>query len=459
MIFSPSELLPSLQAQLSRFSSCQRLWVAYSGGCDSHVLLHALVHLKAQIKAQQNSSPLAQTEICAIHINHGLMNEADDWSSHCQETCDALGVELKIVPVDAIPEQGESPEAAARSARYHVFADLLEEGTGLLLAHHEDDQAETLLLQLFRGAGVKGLSAMPEYTAYAKGWLGRPLLGFSRQSLREYAQAEGLQWIEDPSNQELHFDRNFLRQQIVPLLQPRWPALNRCLSRAASHQSEASQLLDELAEIDRQTCISPMAFSGEEALSVVSLNTLSLERRNNLLRYWIRQQGFTPPDRVHLERISREVLAARPEANPQVDWEGATVRRYRDRLFVMSPLPAWDNTMVVPWDLQMPLVLPAKGTQLSLRADVEAGLSQSLPGNGIEVRFRQGGERCRPVGRGHNHNLKKLMQEWDIPPWERDRIPLIYVGGKIAQVVGYCICEPWQTPEGEKGFLVTESRI
>ena len=446
MIFSA----PALFEQIKQFPSSPRLWIAFSGGCDSHVLLHALVQLKEQ---------LPDTQILALHINHGLVNEADDWADHCQSVSDQLGVNLISVAVDAIPDRGEGPEAAARAARYHVFSEVLEPDDGLLLAHHEDDQAETLLLQLFRGAGVKGLSAMPVYTEFANGWLGRPLLSFSRQSLRDYASEHDLQWIEDPSNSSLVYDRNFLRQQIIPQLQQRWPALNTALSRAAGHQSSASLLLDQLAEIDRQVCQSEQL----GCLRVSVLLALTTERRNNLLRYWIRQQGVLLPNTVHLARISQEVLLAGENANPEVNWANVSVRRYRNDLYLVvtdqKREQNQDTSQIFSWDLHDPLNLN-DGRVLNVISGLEQGLRPDLAACGeISVRFRQGGETCRVLNRSaeHRHSLKKLMQEWAIPPWKRDRIPLIYVGDEIVQVVDYCICEPWQNKPDEKGILITES--
>ena len=468
MTFAPTDLFTKLKHLLGFHPGCERIWVAFSGGCDSHVLLYALAQIRERI---------APVSIQAVHINHGLMNAADEWAEHCIKVCRALDVELKVVSVDAMAEAGESPEAVARAARYHVFADLLDEGEGLLLAHHEDDQAETVLLQLFRGAGVKGLAAMPEQIPFAKGWLARPLLDFSRQCLQDYALAESLSWIEDPSNQDQQFDRNFLRQQVIPQLLPRWPALNRCLSRSAQHHAAASQLLDELAQMDLEACCLESDVAGVAPISVSCLKHLSIERGNNVLRYWIRLQGLSLPDATHLERVWCEVLNAAADATPLVEWGNACVRRYRDQLYVLPASQSaglkgasqWNNQQRIAWDLQVPLDLQTKGARLETRVHVSdeteplsahTGLRHELLARpDIQVRFRQGGEHCRPVGRGHAHSLKKLMQEWGVPPWERDRIPLIYVGEDIAQVVGYCICEPWQAKAGEKAIFVTESGI
>jgi len=441
-----NSLLNTLLEQLKQFPPARHYRVAYSGGCDSHVLLHALVSIRDQLSA---------TQISALHVNHGLADEADLWAAHCEKAAAELGVAFQVVPVDATGEAGESPEAAARQARYHVFEQLMAEGDGLLLAHHEDDQAETLLLQLFRGAGVRGLAAMPRHAAFSKGWLGRPLLGVSHQQLRDYANDAGLNWIEDPGNQSQDFDRNFLRHNIIPDLLPRWPALSQTLARAARHQSAASHLLDELAAAD----LAVLAGSRPGCLSIRALSALSRERQDNVLRYWIRLRGVLSPSSAQLQRIHTEVLSAREDAQPQVGWADSMVRRYRDDLYLLPAEMggASQDREPLVWDFKNDLDLP-DGRRLKLERRQGVGLKASLQSRtDVSVRFRLGGEVCRPLGRGQMHRLKTLWQEWGVPPWERNRVPLIYAGEKIAQVVGYCICEPWQADVGDAGLIVTES--
>jgi len=435
-------LLDTLLKQLKTFPPTRHYRVAYSGGCDSHVLLHALVALGDQ---------LPTTKISALHINHGLSHEADQWAAHCQTVAAELGIDFQAVEVDAMGEVGESPEAAARQARYHIFEQMMDEGEGLLLAHHQDDQAETLLLQLFRGAGVRGLAAMPPQVAFSKGWLARPLLGLPRQQLRDYAQAAGLHWSEDPSNQSPDFDRNFLRHTIIPEVLPRWPALTQTLARAAGHQAAASTLLDELAAGD----ITTLASTQRGCLSITALSELSRARQDNVLRYWIHQRGVSLPSTVQLQRIHDELLLAREDAQPQVGWADSVIRRYRDDLYLLPATRA--KAKPVSWDLQSNLSL-SNGRHLNIEQQQGVGLKALLQKRAdVSVRFRQGGEVCRPAGRGQTHQLKTLWQEWGVPPWQREHIPLIYVGEEIAQVVGYCVCEPWQASADEVGLLITES--
>lgn len=432
-----------LLEQLAQMPTPSRYRVAYSGGCDSHVLLHALAGLRSQLAA-----PLE-----AIHINHGLSSHAGEWAGHCRQVCHTLEVPLVEVSVHAHPGLGESPEAAAREARYSAWRGLLANDEALLLAQHQDDQAETLLLQLLRGSGPKGLAGMPKVARFAAGWLGRPLLDYPRAALRRYAAEHRLEWIEDPSNFDTDLDRNYLRHELLPVLHARWSSANLTLGRAARHQAEAAALLDDLAAMDMHQCRAEEA----DALRLAPLQTLSPARQRNLLRYWLAVERQLPvPDSKHLNRILDEVLYAAPDSMPLVGWAGVEVRRYNECLYALTtrpvPLPAdwqsWDPVAQPRLALgdQVLLAEPARGEGLSLR---------QIEQHGLQVGFRHGGERCRPRGRGHRHELKKLLQEWRVPPWQRGSIPLIRIDGQIAQVVDYCVCEPFAAQDDEPALRIS----
>jgi len=434
MSFTPAQLLD----QLAQLPPAQHYWVAYSGGCDSTVLLQAMAKLRDELPV----------EVRALHVNHNLHAAAPEWAEHCHAVCEALDIPLYEVNVDARGRKGESPEAAARAARYRIFREIVAAGDGLLLAHHRDDQAETLLLQLLRGSGPRGLAAMPSHRPLGAGWLGRPLLGFSRQALCRYAEAEGLQWIDDPSNFDTGFDRNFLRQRVMPLLQERWPSAASTLARGAGLQAEAAELLRQLAEEDWQHSAGPQP----DSLHIEALIQLTAERQRNLLRYWIDTVNQLPlPDQQRLGRILLEVIPAAADAQPCIHWPGGQVRRYAGLLYLLAKEPA-QLSGPLPWDMSQPLEL-ADGRVLTASATRGEGVQAGLQGNAtLSVRFRQGGEVCRPVGRGHQHELKKLFQEWGVPPWERSRVPLLYVGEEIAAVVGYCVCEPYHAHQQQAGL-------
>jgi tRNA(Ile)-lysidine synthase len=346
-------------------------------------------------------------------------------------------VPIRVLRVDAAAGRGESPEAAARAARYRALAPLLAPGDLLLTAHHQDDQAETLLLALMRGSGLKGLAGMPAVTHLAAGRLVRPLLGFRRAELRDYAQSVGLDWIEDPGNQDQGLDRNLLRHRVLPLLVERWPACTTTIARSAGHCAEGQGVIDRIAERELE------GLGGTRAgtLSVSRLRVLDPPLCRVVLRHWISQRGFGPPDVRHLQRITTEVLSARPDAGPLVAWAGCEVRRYRDDLYAMDPLPPALGPDAIPWRTQG-LVLPSGLGHLVLLdtsgREVDPARVSSM---GLEVRFRVPGLWFRPEGKPHRRPLKKLFQEAGVPPWLRILVPLVFREGDLVAVAGLCGCD------------------
>jgi tRNA(Ile)-lysidine synthase len=436
MGFSPNTLFSALPGSLP----IKRYWIALSGGLDSMVLLHALSELRPQ---------LAPIELSAIHIHHGLSHYAAQWAEHCQSVCQRLSLECRVIKVDAKAKSGESPEAAARAARYAAFRDLMEEGDCLLTAHHEDDQAETLFLQLMRGAGPKGLAAMPPLSRFHKGWLGRPLLQYSREELHTYAVSQHLQWVEDESNTDTGFDRNFLRHEIFPRLRKRFPAAAKTMSRSARRCAEAAELLDALSHIDMQLA----AIQGN-ALSISACRELGKVRTQQLLHFWLHDQGLPIPTEAQTEAIWNNVIQASGDSVPLVHWEGAEMRRYRDHLYAMAPLAAVDTSRVYTWDLEYPLNIPAVGELHPERKSGQGIALAKLEGKEVQVRFRQGGERLRPVGRQETHSLKHLFQDQGIPPWQRDRIPLIFCHDRLVEAVGLWLDEAFAASGEEPGVTI-----
>lgn len=414
-----------------------RRWVvAYSGGLDSHVLLHALAQAK----------PAAALH--ALHVHHGLHPHADAWATHCERVCAALGIACEVLPIDCSDHAGMGLEAWARQQRYDALQRRLKAGDCLLTAHHQDDQAETVLLQLLRGAGPKGLAAMPAVATLGSALHARPLLAVGREELRDYACAHALHWIEDPSNADSHWPRNFLRARVMPLLRQRWPAAAPALARSAGWMAEADQLCFALARADLE------AVQGEapDRLSLAGLRRLDAARQRNVLRHWFARRGLPPPQSRHLDQILGHLLGERPHAGGRVHWPGANVCRYGEELFAMGEWPAHDPQCVLDWNLHQTLDLPGLSQCLVARTVHGRGLRrEDMHQRSISVRFRQGGERCRPSGSPHHRTLKNLLQEWRVPPWLRSRIPLIYVDDQLAAVVGYACCEPWCAGENEAG--------
>ncbi|HEV8694923.1 MAG TPA: tRNA lysidine(34) synthetase TilS [Lysobacter sp.] len=379
------------------------LVVALSGGLDSMVLLHALA-----------SMPEARKRgLRAVHIHHGLYGDADAWANHCEETCAALHVPLRSVRVEVARDGGEGLEAAARRARHAALAAELGDDEVLALAHHRDDQAETFLLRALRSSGIDGLGAMRRWRRFDPGWLWRPLLDRSRTELLAYAQAHGLRWIDDPSNADVAFDRNFLRQRVLPLLRERWPQAEAAFARSAELCAEATDLLGS----DDARALAQVRTADTHTLSRTALRALAPARRARVLRMWVNEFGLPPLPAEGIARIEAEVLNARDDAGPQFGWHGATVHAWRDLLHAdwqHEALPAdWNRE----WDGKTPLVLP-DGSQLRLTC--VTGFEQAFV-----VHARRGGERIVLPGRSHSHTLKHVLQDLGVPPWTREGLPLL----------------------------------
>lgn len=435
-------MLSSLREQLLEIlttypSKC--LWIAYSGGVDSHVLLHAVAKLRTQLPV---------VEIRVLHVHHGLQPQADEWVEHCYQTCVKLDIPCEICYVQVTKNQGESLEAAARQVRYQAFIEYLSENDVLLVAQHADDQAETVLLQLLRGAGIDGLAAMPQWSALGKGHLLRPLLNYTRAQILAYAQQENLQWIEDSSNTDLRFERNFLRLQVFPILLQRWPSVSQLIGRVAQHQAQAQTLLQFLAEQDLQLCQGSNSYQ----LNIKAFSTLTPERQANLIRHWLKMLGLTIPSTVKLQCILTEVLTARNDRQPLVQWQGGEIRRFHGQLYAMSNLPSLPpDSMTITWSPPIQMNLPLGCLQAKL---VQAtGISTQY--SPLEIRFRQGGEQYSV--HGHRHRMKKLLQAAHLPTWLRPFIPLIYFKNTLIAIPTIGICEAFQAQAGEEGWDITWS--
>ncbi len=417
-----------------------RLWVAFSGGMDSTVLLHLLV----------NAQKSMGRELRAVHVNHQLSPNSADWLEHCGSVCAAWGVPCELITLDLSINHGHGPEAYARHKRYEAMTGLLLDNDLLLTAHHQDDQAETLLLQLMRGGGPEGLAAMPAMRPLGKGWLVRPLLDFLRRELQEYAVQHKLEWIEDESNLDKGFDRNFLRHDVLPLLRQRWPAVDATLARTAGHMAEAAELLRELAKLDLEKCTS----GAKDSLSIKPLVELPEDRVRNLLRYWCRTNGVPVPNAAVLQNIIHEVIQSRQDAEPCIRWVNSEIRRYRDCLYIMTPGNQPDSASVYQWDLHQPLHLET-GTLTAVLVQGQGIKSSAVPDTMLEVRFRTGGERIKPAGRKETHTLKHLFQEAGLPPWQRDQVPLLYINNTLAAVAGWWTDTAFQAAANEPGWLIT----
>ncbi|WP_434664234.1 tRNA lysidine(34) synthetase TilS [Klebsiella sp. MISC125] len=384
--------------------------LAFSGGLDSTVLLHRLVRWREQ-------DPTIQLR--AIHIHHGLSANADGWVAHCQQVCQQWQVPLLVERV-VLGDEGLGIEAHARQARYQAFRMALLPGEALVTAQHLDDQCETFLLALKRGSGPTGLSAMSGESNFAGTKLLRPLLNERRESLYQWAMTHQLTWIEDESNQDDAYDRNFLRLRVVPLLSARWPHFAEAVARSASLCGEQEQLLDEMLAAELATL---MAEDG--SLAVEPLTTLSAPRRAALLRRWLGAHNALMPSRDVPERIWREVAQAREDAFPCLRLGDFTVRRYQQRLHWVKYIPG-QTEAVLSWpDISEPLLLPADLGELALQPG--GALREPNQGDTVTIRFRASGN-LHIVGRHGGRKLKKIWQELGVAPWRRDTTPLLFYG-------------------------------
>lgn len=418
MVF-PTKLLKQLENK--------RCWLAFSGGLDSSVLLALCKNLGMDVRA--------------IHVNHGLSPHAKSWSSHCKKICEAYQVPFIECAISLDLKAGESLEEAARNKRYAVFSDQMQEEDVLLTAHHQDDQAETVLLQLLRGAGPKGLAAMPAIKPFAKGYHARPLLEFSRAQLQAYAKESGLSWIEDESNEDDSLSRNYIRREIMPRLKARWPAAHVSISRSAAHCAENQMLLEDFS---RQGDVKG---SRENTLSVSKLLQVVVESQKHYLRTWIHGMKYPLPNARKMETILKTVLAASWDSSPRVEWGPVVLRRYRDDLYLLSRPEVVDTERLVEWKLDRELILANIGV---LKTESRQGMGLRAEVSAVQVGFRKGGEVLESLRRGRR-TLKNFFQEWGVLPWEREFTPLLYVGEKLIAVAGYWLHEDFAVKEGEVG--------
>ncbi len=406
------------------------LRVAVSGGLDSTALLHALAAL-----------PAARARgLGAIHVDHGLHPGSARWAERVAAHSRALDVPLRVQRVQVERGAGLGPEGAAREARHAAFADALHPGEILVAAHHADDQAETVLLRLLRAAGPEGLRGMRALRPFACGWLARPWLGVRRDAIRAYATAQGLSWIEDPSNADPTMDRNWLRIEVMPRIAARWPHASTALARSAA-------LLEAVAARDARALDAELGLrvgGDPAAIDAADLAALDDAHRGALLRRWVQGLGLPPPDARALGEIARRLAVPRDDAAAVVRWIGAELRIWRGSLHVMAPLPPAPVAWSLNWDGRGALALPTGGT---LRLD---GAIAPLP---LRVAGRVGGERIVLSPRRPSQSVKHALQSLGLPPWRRARAPLLWHDDALWAVGDWLLsgaCRDWLAAHGAR---------
>jgi tRNA(Ile)-lysidine synthase len=448
--FTPAKLIQSLRASLASIRAVSpgtaaapaehstpvapRLCIALSGGLDSTVLLVALAKYQRDASGVErnvgadSAGVLPLPPLRAIHVDHGLSARSADWSEACRRLAAAWSIPFESVQVRAFAAAGESPEAAARVARYGALLERLEPGEVLLTAHHADDQLETVLLQWLRGGGLRAIAGMPRIARFgSSAWHARPMLTVTRAELLEWAERQHLQWQEDPSNIDTRFDRNYLRLEVLPVLRRRWPAAARTIGRVAEHARDGIESENALAERDMAS------IKAGCALDLPSLLVLTEARQRGVLRAWLRGLALPLPSAQALAALRHDIAVAAADRNPAVDWPGVVVHRYRNRLYALPRGSVEPRTGIWAAPDKARFYL-TDTTALELVADLGVGLSRSRLPATLRVETRSSGESFIPAGAAHRRALRKWFQERDVLPWRRSEVPLIFADHHLVAV-------------------------
>ncbi|QDD13327.1 tRNA lysidine(34) synthetase TilS [Candidatus Methylopumilus rimovensis] len=413
--------------------------VALSGGVDSVVLLHLVHQLQKKYRFTLKAS----------HVHHGLSEDADQWVKFCEALCRKWSIDLEVHYIQLPKKKSLGIEGEARRLRYEK---LLQAKTDcVVLAHHEDDQAETFLLQLIRGAGVKGLSSMAHFDEDRHLW--RPLLNASKSDIESYAKQHKLKWVEDESNQNIDFDRNFIRLKVLPILKNRFHHIIKVISRSSSHLAEAQHLLDDLAKIDLKSHLKSIKY--KHKLQVKTLIQLSPYRAKNVLRYWLALNDQLMPTKDLLDELLRQVLTAKKDADLKIQLsKDNQIRRYQDEIFIVPKNQKNQKNYEMIWRGESKMILP-NGHQLTFKKVKGRGINiKFLNEQTLKIRNRQGGEFFKPDAKRPTKKIKQLLQESNLPPWERENLPLIFVGDDLAFIPHYGMDVKYQVKPQEMGLEI-----
>lgn len=439
-----SSLTSSVHAFIAQLISARQfsdttLLVAFSGGLDSSVLLHLLVNLQAKLRFR----------LAVMHVHHGLSANADSWAEFCRTVCNQYGLDCQVASVSVNKANGLGIEAAARFARYQALNQA--QADYIALAHHQDDQAETFMLQLARGAGVKGLAAMARVDESKR--LIRPLLDVSRETIEAYALAHGLSWIEDESNADKRFARNAMRHDVLPAIANYYPAIPKTLARTANHMAEASELLDDLAKLDAQGMLQPSVYSPFDTLNLHALSALSSARANNVLRFWLAKYAILMPNAEHLTQLRQQLLTAASSANVKVHISPElSVRRYLGVACLVRDEPKFDFQPIT-WQGESSLELGFG--KMTFTHVMGQGLSLNLlASKPLSIQLRKGGETLQPANNRPRRSLKYLLQQAAVPAWLRAQWPLVLSGTQLICVPNVADEANLQAQSNEMGLLI-----
>ena len=429
------------------FSRYERIGIAYSGGLDSSVLLHSLSLIQGN-----------KEKLFALHVNHGISSKSGFWEKHCKETCASLDIKFKSFKLDFTRKE-KLNEKDLREARYKELFSWLKEGDVLCTAHHKDDQLETIFFRILRGTGIKGLEGIKKLSVMRNIDLVRPLLDFSKEDLIDYAKVNKLSWIEDESNNDLSIRRNYLRKEVLPLLNKKWPQYSSSLINLSSQAKDSQLLLEEIADSDIKSCLE----NSSDNLSILKMDSLSKERKKNLIYRWLSQLTGESISSSFVEQIYRNIFLSKKDSNTVISFgnpgsKGSfQLRKFDDQVYFLPLLrpvllevsDSWE------WNINSRLVLPTG--ILTSKKVYGKGLSYEFSHKSLLVKARSGGERCKPFGRSKSQKLKKLLQEYKVPPWLRDRLPLIFIRDELVAVSDLWVCEEFVTGKDKAGFVLNWS--
>jgi tRNA(Ile)-lysidine synthase len=435
---SAATLLPHVVSQLSApFRTHSRVCIGLSGGRDSVVLLHLIARARELI-------PL---NVSAFHVNHQISPNADSWAEFCAQLCATLAIPLHVERVTVARDSGKGLEASARAARYAAFERCVADA--ILLAHHRDDQAETVLLQALRGAGLKGISAMPQSKSFGDGkQIIRPLLDVAPQILADYAQANNLTWIHDESNDDTHYSRNYIRHEILPRMVERMPQSVESLVRLGRHAAEAQALLDELAQIDRENVLV------SDRLTISRLLSLSQSRAQNLLRYVFAKESIPVPNSIQLNEILYQLSARKPDDQTEIKWADWQLRCYRDGIYLARVTDEIKSGWSIPWRGETEIYLPNSSGILRMEKSLGDGIAERcIVGKTLTARARVGGEKMRLSANRPRRSLKNLLQEATVPPWRRAMMPLLFCDETLIWVPGIGVDFSYAADNDEPSLL------
>jgi len=442
-----------LDTEVERFvkhKNARRLMVALSGGVDSVSLLYKLCELRTHY----------DLSIAALHVDHQIQPESEQWMKHCQAQCDELKVPLKTIKLN-LQDSGHGQEAAARQARYDWFHSQITPADVLVLAHHMGDQIETVLLRLFRGSGLLGLGAMHEIRQFGLGWMARPLLGVSKEEIIAYAKQMDLRYIEDPSNLDTYIDRNFVRHEVLPLIRLRWPSVDQTIFRSSDHLKTIQSSLDKGAQVDLKMflCLSKPTLLGDYGcIRIGDLINLDQTRIVDLLRYWIRCEGLTLPSTGKMNELMRQVFGNETMGRGGIRWKEGEFRAYRGFLYLLPVQPKLCNPVTQHWQGLDALRIKEVEVALSVRRRRGSGIRVSFIKNSPFILDWQHKARViRPSRSRHNRTIKNLFQESGIPSWERCRLPYVYLGDDLVCIPGLAVEKAYAASGTEIGLEITIS--